>query len=67
MPSVSVAMRMAPPAGGFRSFQNGATTLFGRAAFGKVCGAKFTSLAVPPPITTYPFETTPTRVYDSPP
>ncbi len=35
-------IRIAPPpvAGGLRSVQNGAITLFGRAAFGKCCGVK---------------------------
>ena len=54
-------MRSAPPAGGFRSFQSGATTLFGRFTFGNVCGRNTMSAAVPPPITTYPFETMPIR------
>src|ERR1051325_10453647 len=54
-PSVSVPMRtpaLAPvDAGGLRSLQPGATTLFGRAAFGKCCGANTMSALVPPPIT----------------
>ena len=55
-------MRIAPPAVGFMSFQSGATTLFGTAAFGKFCGVNSMSELVPPPITTYPFETMPIRV-----
>ena len=35
----------APPRAGLRSDQNGASTLFGRAAFGNVCGAKTMSAA----------------------
>src|SRR4051812_46074676 len=40
--SVRRPIRIAPPpaAAGLRSFQNGATTLFGLAALGNVCGAK---------------------------
>jgi hypothetical protein len=52
-PSVSVPMRTPPPAeaGGLRSLHIGATTLFGRAAFGKCCGVNTMSALVPPPIT----------------
>ena len=52
-PSVSVPIRTPPPAdaGGLRSDQNGATVLFGRAAFGKLCGVNTMSALVPPPIT----------------
>src|SRR5215210_1911251 len=57
-PGSGVAVSAPPPPAGFMSFQSGATTLFGRAAFGNVCGANWTSAEVPPPITTYPFETT---------
>src|SRR3954463_517945 len=69
LPSPSTLTRIRPPAGAvvLRSVQNGASTLFGRAAFGNVCGKKLTSAAVPPPITTYPFVTTPIRLYGSPP
>ncbi len=48
----SRAIRIAPAAVGFRSLQNGATTLFGRAAFGNCWGLKTRSPLVPPPITT---------------
>src|SRR5438067_139324 len=47
LPSVSVPTRIAPPVGGFRSFQNGATTLFGRRALGNVCTRGGTSAPVP--------------------
>src|SRR3954447_2492625 len=63
-PSLRTLTRIVPPPPAvdvLRSVQNGATTLFGRAALGNVCGKKFTSAPVPPPSTTYPFVTTPIR------
>src|SRR5690348_12786381 len=51
LPSLSVAILIVPPAGGLRSLHRGATTLFGRAVFGKCCGRNTTSEAVPPPRT----------------
>jgi len=46
-PSESTAIRIAPapPADGLRSVQSGASTLFGRAGFGKCCGVKTMSLS----------------------
>ena len=38
VPSVSVAIRIAPAVLGSRSVHQGAITLFGRAEFGNVCG-----------------------------
>ena len=42
-------------------------TLFGLAGFGRVCGTNELSPAEPPPMITYPFESTPILVYVSRP
>jgi hypothetical protein len=51
-PSLSVAIRSAPPSAGLRSVHHGATTLFGAAASGNESGGwNSTSADVPPPTT----------------